>query len=177
MARVMCPRCKVRAKTSVGYCRPCNAARMKEYRLDRKAQFLSGVLRHPATKRCRVCGAIKSADHFSPSYQVRDGLQNACKPCSSRLTNSINKKTRYGLSGKDIARRIADQGSQCAICGIVFELGKKGSFHIDHDHRTGLVRGLLCTTCNLALGMLGDDVQRIGLAIEYLRRTRRSHAG
>lgn len=171
MARVMCPRCKVRAKTSGGYCRPCNAARMKEYRIARKAKFRSGELRHPTTKRCRVCGVVKSADHFSPSYQVTDGLHNDCKPCSSRLTNSINKKKRYGLLEEDIARRVEEQGGRCAICNARFEVGKKASFHIDHDHKTGAVRGLLCATCNLALGMLGDDVERVELAIAYLQRT------
>jgi len=171
VARLMCPRCKVRTKTSVGYCKPCNNARMKEYRESRKAKFQSGELRHPTRKRCRLCGVVKSSDHFSASYQVADGLHNDCKPCLSRLTNGINKKTRYGLSEEDIARRLEEQRSQCAICEQLFDVERKRAFHIDHDHRTGAVRGLLCKTCNLALGMLGDDAGRIALAIEYVRRT------
>ncbi len=171
MARVMCPRCKVRVKTSVGYCRPCNTARMKDYRIARKAKFQSGELQHPATKRCRVCGVIKKATDFSPSYQVRDGLLNDCKSCSSRLTNVIHKKTRYGLSEKDIARLLVGQESRCAICLYEFDVKAKRSFHIDHDHSTGAVRGLLCTTCNLALGLLGDDLKRVEMAISYLQRT------
>ena len=171
MARVMCPHCKVRVKTSVGYCRPCNTARMKDYRIARKAKFRSGELQHPATKQCRVCGVIKKADDFSFYYSVRDGLKNECKSCVARLTNIINKKTRYGLSGKDIAQRLAEQGSRCAICRYEFDVKAKRSFHIDHDHSTGAVRGLLCITCNFALGLLGDDLKRVELAIVYLQRT------
>jgi hypothetical protein len=176
MARVMCPRCSVRAKTAVGYCGPCNAARIREYRADRKARFLSGELAHPSRKTCRSCGSNKNARDFSPSYQNADGLHSKCKCCSSRQANNINKKRRYGLSEEDISRRCLEQSSRCAICCSPFDLGKKtGAFHIDHDHATGAVRGLLCPTCNQALGMLGDDKSRIGLAIAYLRRAGKSH--
>jgi hypothetical protein len=176
MARTMCPRCSVRKKTSVGYCRPCNAARMKEYRIARKARFVSGELTHPARKECRRCGLSKQTADFSASYQTTDGLHYICKPCMSEQTNSINKQRRYGLSKEDIDRLRVEQGSRCAICCTPFELSKKtGGFHIDHNHTSGAVRGLLCPLCNLALGMFGDDKQRIGLAIAYLRRAGKSH--
>jgi hypothetical protein len=44
------------------------------------------------------------------------------------------------------------------------------TWHVDHDHKTGKARGLLCNTCNVGLGMLGEDENRILGLIKYLRR-------
>jgi hypothetical protein len=58
------------------------------------------------------------------------------------------------------------QGGVCAVCGGP-PLGK-GRYHVDHDHVTGHVRGLLCHKCNVALGLVGDDVAQLAKLTEYL---------
>jgi hypothetical protein len=63
---------------------------------------------------------------------------------------------------------IASQGNACAICRKSFEGESKG-IHIDHDHVTGQVRALLCTTCNTGLGSFMDDQTLLQAAIDYLR--------
>lgn len=83
--------------------------------------------------------------------------------------------TRLQLSGAERAeyysKALAAQGGACAICGYpASELRRRLS--IDHDHRTGQVRGLLCTTCNLGLGAFRDDPAVLAKAIEYLGRDR-----
>ena len=55
----------------------------------------------------------------------------------------------------------------CAICGKP-EVGRR--LNIDHDHATGLVRGLLCRKCNAGIGLLGDNIEGLEAALEYLRR-------
>jgi Recombination endonuclease VII len=57
----------------------------------------------------------------------------------------------------------AFQGGACAICGEVTEL------HLDHSYRTGKTRGLLCRTCNTALGMFKDFPTRLKKALAYLK--------
>jgi len=61
-------------------------------------------------------------------------------------------RLRYGITLADYDRMLAEQGGKCLIC----ERGKSGSknqaFAVDHDHKTGAVRGLLCIKCNSALG-------------------------
>jgi hypothetical protein len=63
---------------------------------------------------------------------------------------------------------LAAQGGICAICGGP-PTGMGKSYHVDHDHETGIVRGLLCSNCNTALGLLGDDPSRLAAAIRYLQ--------
>lgn len=60
------------------------------------------------------------------------------------------------------------QNGVCAICG---DRAAKRSLHVDHDHATGTVRGLLCTSCNRGMGLLKDDVAILEAAIVYLKRT------
>jgi hypothetical protein len=64
------------------------------------------------------------------------------------------------------------QGGGCAICGSTDTKGPGQFFAVDHCHETGAVRGLLCLCCNTALGQLGDDVDLLRRAIDYLNRTR-----
>lgn len=60
------------------------------------------------------------------------------------------------------------QSHACAICLSPFEPPRK-RHHLDHDHATGAVRGLLCRECNLALGHFADDLERVERAAAYLR--------
>ena len=61
-----------------------------------------------------------------------------------------------------------DQKGICAICGELPH-GENRVLHIDHDHLTGKIRGLLCMSCNRALGWFRDDTVILKKAIEYLK--------
>jgi hypothetical protein len=62
---------------------------------------------------------------------------------------------------------LAAQRGGCGICGTK-TVPTIGSFHVDHDHVTGKVRGLLCHHCNVGIGSLGDSVEVLSKAISYL---------
>ena len=100
--------------------------------------------------------------------QIRDKAKEAYKknPEKSRNWNLISK---YGITGKDYDILWHLQGEKCAVCGKKRQLGQK-RFSLDHDHTTGQVRGILCMSCNGALGVLGDDVNSLEKVIQYLRR-------
>lgn len=72
----------------------------------------------------------------------------------------------FGLTPDDDDRMLAEQGGGCAICGRTPKPGKH--LHVDHDHETGRVRGLLCFGCNVGVGSLQHDERRIQRAIAYL---------
>lgn len=71
---------------------------------------------------------------------------------------------RYGLTEAEYQRLLKKQKNACAIC-----LGKK-PLVVDHCHETNVVRGLLCSTCNSAIGKLKDDPEVIERAAKYVRR-------
>ena len=80
---------------------------------------------------------------------------------------------RYGLTPESYAALVEKQGGLCAIC-----LTKPTrDFDIDHCHQTGVVRGLLCSHCNKAIGMFRDDVERLKSAIQYLLNSKESSNG
>lgn len=74
---------------------------------------------------------------------------------------------KFRLTGAQAEKLRAD--ARCAICGGDHPGGRFGNWHIDHDHNSGAVRGVLCSWCNTALGLLGDDPERMDRAAEYLR--------
>ena len=77
--------------------------------------------------------------------------------------------SKYGVPAEDLRAMWRAQDGACAICRVVLGLGTRG-VHIDHDHVTGAVRGLLCAACNVMLGQAGDDVGVLEGAVAYLSR-------
>lgn len=73
----------------------------------------------------------------------------------------------YNLTLDEYNLLIQEQQNKCAIC----RKESSKTLHIDHNHITGKVRGLLCNNCNRALGYLKDDAQILKSAIEYLKET------
>jgi hypothetical protein len=69
---------------------------------------------------------------------------------------------RYGITATQFDELLAKQGGVCAICG------RENPEHVDHDHETGKVRGILCFNCNGGLGQFSDNTERLANAIEYL---------
>jgi len=76
----------------------------------------------------------------------------------------------YGVAADEFARRLGAQGGACAICGRMDWPGKGP--HLDHDHDTGKVRGILCGPCNNGLGNFADDPARLRAAADYLEGAR-----
>ena len=77
---------------------------------------------------------------------------------------------KFGITLEQYKVMLEAQGSACAICKG--ESSGKGGFHVDHDHSSGKVRGLLCYRCNIVLGMMAESPDRLRAAAEYLERTK-----
>lgn len=79
-----------------------------------------------------------------------------------------NFKSKYGITTKEYDELYTGQSGCCALCSKhSTELSRP--LCVDHDHETGKVRGLLCSTCNSGLGKLGDNEEGLLKALEYLR--------
>ena len=78
-----------------------------------------------------------------------------------------NLKYRYGITEETYEQMLKNQDHCCAICK---EKPKK-NLAVDHCHKTKQIRGLLCHKCNVALGHMNDDPQRLKKAIHYLNES------
>ena len=88
---------------------------------------------------------------------------------AKRLANQRRwwRERVYGITDEIYEQMLESQGNACACCRSPFGESRP---HIDHDHETGLVRGLLCRGCNVGIGALGDDLEGVQRAAAYLAR-------
>jgi hypothetical protein len=85
-----------------------------------------------------------------------------------KVTATIRKK-KYGITQEVFTALFNAQKGACRICGckLSVTVGSR-STHVDHNHKTGEVRGLLCLKCNTGLGAFSDSPERLQAAIKYL---------
>lgn len=144
------------------------------------------------SKLCYGCDTRKPLSEFhlrASKSVVTDRHQNKCKPCSAKYNQAYNARNRerrrelrrlkeYGLSQEGYLTLLTAQEYKCASCGDEFEGANNDReslqtallkhIHVDHCHVTNEVRGILCHHCNIALGHLKDDAQRIQNLLDYL---------
>ena len=88
------------------------------------------------------------------------------EPAVKRADRAGHLKRKYGLTIQQYDTLLAEQGGGCAICGR--KPRPDISLHVDHDHETGRLRGILCFRCNNALGDYDDDAALLQQALGYL---------
>lgn len=132
-------------------------------------------------KTCTKCGESKlRSEHFNIDRSRPDGFKNHCKKCANeyskahrrtskgREANRRNQlKRNYGITIEDYNELTLKQGGVCALCGKEETIGRR--LAVDHCHKTGKVRGLLCQACNTGIGKLGDSIELLQKAIKYLQ--------
>src|SRR3990167_5363397 len=77
-----------------------------------------------------------------------------------------HRKSNYGITQKEFELLLQVQNYRCPICTISLNQ----SSHLDHDHKTGRIRGVLCSKCNVGLGNLCDDISLLKQAQQYLEK-------
>lgn len=124
-------------------------------------------------KPCATCNEVKSLTEFYKNPGCKDGHFKHCKVCDRKRAklwwDSNQDKVllrKYGITEQQFHDMLSDQCGRCAICATHFETSRKT--HIDHCHTSKKVRGVLCHTCNVMIGMAKDSVQTLENAIYYL---------
>lgn len=148
-------------------------------------------------KKCKKCNIDKELNRFFKDAKMPDGHRNDCKDCKQKATyewraknvdryNDLAQawrkrnpeklyerelKRNYGCSLEQYNQMVIDQKGKCAICSTLHNpMAKKGRLFVDHDHKTGKIRALLCSACNCMLGYAKDNINTLVAAIEYIKK-------
>lgn len=131
--------------------------------------------RHPAPRYCRgLCQKCFERQWRSERVEIRREQKKrwaAENPERKALVSRESWLGRYNLTVKSWNDLYDAQNGMCAVCSVPLERRGRNT-HVDHDHSSGFVRGLLCRRCNRALGLLKDEERVLQGAIRYLRRSR-----
>jgi len=134
--------------------------RTKEQQTARADKYPQGYFKD---KPCKECG-----EYFTPNAPSELYCSDVCKDIG--ITTAYLRRS-YGITYHDYVLMLKKQNGRCAICaGEGFIMGKhhKLKLVVDHCHKTGKVRGLLCHNCNRALGLLQDNAAILRKAAEYV---------
>lgn len=163
------------------YCQPCFNERSKAS-YAKRVKTLQGREVNKARvvpegfKHCPDCNEDKPLTDFPRNRADSTGYAAYCKPChnkrgrDSKMRNhggsrAYHLKHRYGITEEEVRGIIMAQRGGCGICGA------PDPEHVDHDHVTGEVRGILCFNCNGGLGQFKDNIATMRNAIDYLKET------
>jgi hypothetical protein len=117
---------------------------------------------------CCRCKIRLPKTEFYKNRLCRGGLDVRCIACDKDYRLHI----RSGITRIVYEEILASQGGRCAICRTDTPnmRSPKSLFCVDHDHKTRLIRGLVCNRCNLVIGIIGEDAEALSRASDYLRR-------
>lgn len=176
-----------------GECKGCRK-KITRVRLERKRQSFS-LIDRSSLKTCKICKKEKPLFEFNAHFGKEDYHRSMCKECQKKWSHEYYKtiavkerkrrkihrtenpdqyrnshyKRNFGITLKEYRRMLKSQSGKCAICGngkIETPGGRRLS--VDHDHKTGKVRALLCGNCNAGLGIFMDNSKLLHKAISYL---------
>lgn len=140
---------------------------------------------------CYKCGKNLPLSEYHKNSAAKYGLDGKCKECTTQLKAGFleknptyfkdyhqrNKNRRnaqqrfrnYGLTDEQYKHIFIMQGERCAICWSKDHNSR--NWHVDHDHQTGKVRGILCHDCNHMLGGARDNPTALARGVQYLQKT------
>lgn len=163
------------------YCQPCFNERSKAGYAKRVKAKLNREVRKTRVvpegmRYCPDCDTDKPLAEFPRNRNDSTGSASYCKPCHNARGREVRQRLhggsreyhlrrRYGIGQAEFEGLLLAQRGECAICGV------PDPEHVDHDHATGAVRGVLCFNCNGGLGQFKDNIVTMRTAITYLEET------
>jgi hypothetical protein len=137
-------------------CKPCRAEDQREYYKANPEKF----------KAYKARARNETVEERDARIQRR----RAEAPANRRIASwKWHIRKTLGATAEQYEQMYTAQSGKCAICGTADPGGKRARFSIDHCHDTGVIRGLLCVSCNSGLGYFKDDIPRLEKATEYLK--------
>lgn len=144
------------------YCRECSTEHYRQRREVKGKVVREKAEVSPGREHCRRCGETKPHSQQGRNRTASDGLSTRCRACRAEEGRVGHVKRKYGMTEAGRAESVVSQMGICPIC-----LSARPD-HVDHDHATGRVRGVLCFTCDSALGKLRGQPDAIRRAADYV---------
>lgn len=131
---------------------------------------------------CKACCKAEFSDSYQKNREKRKAQGAAWRAANREKWNAYSAENRvthlrqrqssrlrklYTITIEDYEVMLESQDGMCAICKGHERTGTL--FSVDHDHSTGVIRGLLCRSCNSGIGFFKDDIVRVQAAVDYLR--------
>ena len=147
--------------TGIKWCPTCKVEKaLSEYTI-----LKSGKRKGHPVGACKECRTVLHKNRKRKDPSIYERVEWPCK-----------LKRLYGITVEQYDDILAKQDGKCAICGSEslysrsYKSTARAKLSVDHCHATGKIRGLLCTRCNRALGLIGDNIETALRMSEYLKR-------
>jgi hypothetical protein len=138
----------------------------KEYYRTHKDSIKNATKKYKSTRKEQYKEYYKKYKEKSSEYYKTRMLKNPQKVKEGWIRGGLKK--RFNMTLEEYNLILEKQENKCFICRTDVSLtGKR--LHVDHDHKNGKIRGLLCNQCNLGLGAFKDNIELFKKAIEYLQ--------
>lgn len=125
--------------------------------------FWKGSGKGGRTAKCKFC--LRKEQPWDPAKWTR--MTPEAREARNDRKKESHVRQRYGVTLEWFNEKLAQQNGKCALCD---EPPTHNRLHIDHDHRTGALRDLLCNRCNLGIGQFKDDPALLRRAADYVER-------
>lgn len=141
-------------------------------------------------KICTLCNIEKHRSEFDFKGKTQKYLKSRCRECINKLGRNSDEKRQYmreygaknkkslassrlvrifGITLEEKIQMLIMQDSKCKICGKILDIENYSKeVHLDHNHETNKIRGLLCSHCNVGLGAFKDNPEFLYNTINYL---------
>lgn len=125
-----------------------------------------------ATHECKKCCCKRTKAYHDKNLEKQRLTSKLWWEKNKKRCNIKRKEQRlqyyYGISIEGKENLLKDQEYKCKSCGYDLKNEKPYHIHLDHDHKTGKIRGILCRSCNIALGLMEDNPEKIMSLYNYI---------
>ena len=173
-----CITCRTKSTLKCRAKNPLKKRKYSPYKGDKRSKRAE-LRNNDGAMECKMCKNTLPLKKFNPSAIYN--LNPVCKNCSNKYDNSryLTKKNnhfvkKYGITYTEFKNKCNAQNNLCSICNkpqkIINKKHNINDLYIDHCHKTGKMRGFICATCNLGIGIFNDSYELFLKVARYLKK-------